>query len=87
MRDQFEFELKVEEYLHLLFDQEMAVNLKERAIYLVYDYYHQENIVNGIAKMLFKKFAASKIIFLVSNILPLYITGLYSGIVIDGGLL
>lgn len=82
---QEEFQLKMEEYLHYLFDQELAYNPKDKSVVLIYQYYSQEDIPNTIAKLLFTKFAVAKVCFLVSNVLPLYITGFFSGLVIDAG--
>ena len=34
-----DFQLKIEEYLHALFDTEIVINPKDRQIYLIYNYY------------------------------------------------
>ena len=41
--------------------------------------------IEGIAEVLFERFEVGPVYFLLSNILPLYCTGLHSGMVVDIG--
>lgn len=63
----------------------MVCNLKGRSVALIYNYYNNEEMYNVIAYVLFYKFEVAKIAFLIGNVLPLYMTGHYSGFVIDLG--
>jgi len=49
------------------------------------DYFQSNIISNFLAKIFFEKYEVSTIYFLFSNSLPLYLTGLYTGIVINVG--
>jgi actin-related protein len=80
-----DFTLKMEEFLSCIFEQELVISPKEKSIVLIYNYFVQDEITNTIAKLLFKKFEVLKISFLVGNVLPLYITGHFSGMVVDAG--
>lgn len=63
----------------------MVCSLKGRSIALIYNYYSNEEIYNIIAYVLYNKFEVSKIAFFIGNVLPLYLSGYYSGFVIDLG--
>lgn len=78
-------ELYIEECLYALFNIEVAANLRGRSIILIYNYYCVEDFVNILAQVLFQKFEVSKIAFVVGNVLPLYLSGHFTGIVVDLG--
>ena len=79
------YELSVEEKIYQIFNVEMVVSLKGRTITLIYNYYNNEEIYNIIAYVLFYKFEVGKIAFLIGSVLPLYLTGHNSGLVLDLG--
>lgn len=44
-------------------------------------------LIDMIMEILFKRYNAESLIFVPNNILPLYLTGNFSGLVVDSGLL
>ena len=85
LKSRLSYELNVEEQLYYIFNVEMVCSLKGRSIALIYNYYSNEEIYNIIAYVLYNKFEVSKIAFFVGNVLPLYLSGYYSGFLIDLG--
>lgn len=63
----------------------MVCSLKGKSIALIYNYYNNEEIYNIIAYVLFYKFEVAKIAFLVGSVLPIYLSGHFSGLVVDLG--
>ncbi|CAD8119072.1 unnamed protein product [Paramecium sonneborni] len=84
-KSRLSYELSVEEKLYQIFNVDMVCNLKGRSVALIYNYYNNEDMYNIIAYVLFYKFEVAKIAFLIGNVLPLYLTGHFSGFVIDLG--
>jgi actin-related protein len=84
-KSRLSYELSVEEKIYQIFNVEMVVSLKGRTITLIYNYYNNEEIYNIIAYVLFYKFEVGKIAFLIGSVLPLYLTGHNSGLVLDLG--
>lgn len=67
--------------------RDLLVNPKDRPVIICENLFSSREVINILAKLLFSKYDAPKIFFFFENTLPLYVTGSFSGIVVDAGYL
>jgi hypothetical protein len=76
---------EVEEFLTYVFYHQLKTNPKDKNIVLLERLGSMRKLTQSIAYVLFKKFQVKGIFSLMSNVLPLYVTGLETGLTIDCG--
>lgn len=76
---------QVEEFLTHIFYNVLQTNPKEKAIVILESFFGQRWLTEAIGNCCFKSFGTKAIYFLLSNVLPLYATGVDTGIVVDIG--
>lgn len=81
--DKLKYEL--EHFLHDIFYTELLINPSERNIFYVDNIMTPRILSESIGDILFNKFKVKKVFYVFSNSMPLYCTGLFSGVVIDCG--
>jgi actin-related protein len=83
--DRHRLHLEVEEFLTSLFYHVLKTNPKDKSVVLCERLGGLRVLTEAIGYVLFKKFNVKAIYTLLSNALPLYATGLDTGIVVDCG--
>ena len=63
----------------------MVCSLRNKSVVMIYNYFGIDDIHLIIGTLLFQKFEVMRIAYVVGNVLPLYLSGHFSGIVIDAG--
>ena len=76
---------EIEEFLTVLFYHVLKTNPKDKAIILCEKLGGVRKLTEAIGYVLFKKFQVKSIFSLLSNALPLYTTGMETGITVDCG--
>jgi actin-related protein 10 len=76
---------EIEEFLHTLFYHVLKTNPKDKSIVLCERLGGMRKLTEAIGYVLFKKFDVKGIFSLMSNVMPIYTTGLDSGVVVDCG--
>jgi len=76
---------EVEEFLFTVFYHLLQTNPKEKAIVIVESFYGLRPLTEAIGHCLFKSFNTKSAYFVLTNALPLYASGMDSGIVVDVG--
>lgn len=76
---------QVEEFLTQVFYHLLQTNPKEKAIVVLESFYGSRCLTECIAHCCFRSFKTTAVYLVLSNALPLYPTGLDSGLVIDCG--
>ena len=76
---------EIEEFLTVLFYHVLKTNPKDKAIILCERLGGIRKLTEAIGYVLFKKFHVKSIFSLLSNALPLYTTGMETGITVDCG--
>jgi actin-related protein len=77
--------LQMEEHLTNVFYKLLHANPKEKAIIILESFYGQRALTEAIGHCCFKSFGTKCVYFVLSNALPLYATGMDTGIVVDCG--
>jgi hypothetical protein len=83
--DEKELYRQVEEFLTHIFYNVLHTNPKEKAIVILESFFGQRRLTEAIGNCCFKSFGTKALYFLLSNVLPLYTTGVDTGIVVDIG--
>ena len=83
--DEDRLENEIEEFMSTLFFHVIKTAPKEKSIVLCERLGGMRKLNETIAKVLFERFKIKSIYCLLSNVLPLYATGLETGIVVDCG--
>jgi actin-related protein len=76
---------EIEEFLTTLFYHVLKTNPKDKSIVLCERLGGMRKLTEAITYVLFKKFDIKGVFSLMSNVLPLYATGVETGIVVDCG--
>jgi actin-related protein len=76
---------EIEEFLSTLFYHVLKTNPKDKSIVLCERLGGMRKLTEAIGYVLFKKFDVKGIFSLLSNALPIYTSGLDTGIVVDCG--
>ena len=76
---------EVEEFLCTLFYHVLKTNPKDKCVVLCERLGGMRKLTEAIGYVLFKKFQVKAIYSLLANVLPLYATGLETGLVVDCG--
>lgn len=76
---------EVEEFLAEIFYHVLQTSPKEKAVVIVESFYGPRKLTEAIGACLFKSYGCKSVYFVLSNVLPLYTTGMESGIVVDAG--
>ena len=77
--------LEVEEFLHYIFYHLLQISPEEKAVVICESFMGMRLITETIAHCLFKNFQIKSLYFLLSNTLPMYTTGIDTGIIVDVG--
>ena len=83
--DEKELYRQIEEFLTHMFYNVLHTNPKEKAIVILESFFGQRRLTEAIGNCCFKSFGTKALYFLLSNVLPLYATGVDTGIVVDIG--
>jgi len=78
-------EYEIESLLSNMFFNDLLLNLKERQLIFCENIMVNRDFINAFAKVAVHRFFITKIYFFLTNSLPLYISGLTTGIIIDCG--
>ena len=84
-KDQKSLAFELEQFLHDIFFTELLINPQERSVFYVENLMTPRIFTEILAEILYKSFNVKKVYFMMANSMPLYCTGLYSGVVIDCG--
>ena len=76
---------EIEEFLTTLFYHVLKTNPKDKSIVICERLGSMRKLTEAIGYVLFKKFDVKGIFSLLSNVLPLYASGLDTGITVDCG--
>jgi actin-related protein len=77
--------LEVEEFLTTLFYHVLKTNPKDKSVVICERLGGLRDLTEAIGYVLFKKFSIKAIYSLLANAMPLYATGIDTGIVVDCG--
>mmetsp|Transcript_80342 Transcript_80342/g.111250 ORF Transcript_80342/g.111250 Transcript_80342/m.111250 type:complete len:117 (+) Transcript_80342:130-480(+) len=77
--------LEIEEFLHYVFYHLLQINPKDKAVVLCESFMGLRCLTESIAHCLFRNFGIKSIYFMLSNVLPMYTTGVDTGIIVDVG--
>ena len=80
-----ELMLQVEEFLTTIFYNLLHTNPKEKCIVILESFYGSRKLTEALGHSCFKQFGTKCIYFILSNVLPLYVSGMDTGIVVDCG--
>ena len=76
---------ELEEFLNTLFYHHLQASPKAQRVVICESMLTPRPFMESIAEVLFERFEVGPVYFLLSNLLPLYCTGLHSGMVVDVG--
>ena len=76
---------EIEEFLSTLFYHVLKTNPKDKSIVLCERLGGMRKLTEAIGYVMFKKFDIKGVFCLLSNVLPLYATGVETGVVVDCG--
>jgi actin-related protein len=77
--------MQVEEFLTHIFYDLLHTSPKNKSIVILESFFGSRALVEAIARCCFDSFQTKSIYFVLSNALPLYVTGMDSGIIVDCG--
>ena len=83
--DEKELYRQVEEFLTHIFYNLLHTSPKEKAVVILESFFGQRRLTEAFGNCCFKSFGTKAIYFLLSNVLPIYSTGMDTGIVVDIG--
>mmetsp|Transcript_31374 Transcript_31374/g.22736 ORF Transcript_31374/g.22736 Transcript_31374/m.22736 type:complete len:151 (+) Transcript_31374:10-462(+) len=80
-----ELTLEIEEFLHYVFYHLLQISPKDKAVVLCESIMGLRCLTETISHCLFNNFGIKSIYFMLSNVLPMYTTGVDTGIIVDCG--
>jgi len=83
--DRKQLYLEVEEFLTQIFYNLLHANLKDKSVVVVESIFSSRILIETIGECIFKSFGSKAVYFLLGNVLPLYTSGLDTGLVVDCG--
>jgi actin-related protein len=83
--DETQLYLEVEEFLTHVFYNVLHANMKEKQVVVVESIFGSRTLTRTIGNVIFRSFGCKFVFFVLGNLMPLYVSGLDSGLVIDMG--
>lgn len=77
--------MQMEEHLTNVFYNLLHTSPKEKAVVLLESFYGSRKLTEAIGQCCFKSFGTKCVYFCLSNVMPLYVSGMDTGIVVDCG--
>ena len=77
--------LEVEELLTTVFYNVLHTNPKEKSIVILESFFGSRALTEALGHCCFKSFGTKCIYFVLSNVMPLYVSGMDTGVIVDCG--